>query len=122
MMSEVSIEDIYELATFFMKLSSQQRIDFLRHTTKEQCEIIRQANYNILLNSSIDLDTANRQYLNRNIGAIKKLASTKVCNKDKQHILPKKHNVIARIFKIIIKYFDTRALKEQSEIEAETIE
>ncbi len=121
-MLPISVEDIYELASFFLKLAPQQRIPFLQHATKDQCEIIRQASYNILLNSSIELDASSRQYLNRNIGSIKKLASTKVCNKDKQHILHKKHNVIARIFKIIIKFFDTQTLKNQSEIQAEIID
>ena len=120
-MSTVSIEDIYDLATFFLKLSPQQRKSFLQHTTREQCEILRQASYNILLNTSMQVNDDDKQYLNRHISSIRKLASTKICNKDKQHILYKKYNVITRILKIIVKFFDTQTLNTNSEIEAKAI-
>ena len=102
---------IYNFATVFLTLAPRQKASFLAHISKTHCEYIRQSAYNLLLNSSIELSSSERAYLRRNSSAIRRLASKRVCVRDKRGILAKKAGLITKIFQIVVGY-----IKRQREL------
>lgn len=107
-MSGVSVSDVYEFINSFLGFTPKQRLAVLSDVTAAQCEVIRQVCVNILLNTSITISQEDRGYLNKQLPAIKKLASHNICTSDKKYILSKRGPLITRLFKIALNYISKR--------------
>lgn len=118
----MSANEVYELGVVYLQFSKQQRLDFLASIRTNQCEIIQHVAYNTLLNSHIALTIEDRNYLRKHIGAIRKLASSKICLLEKRVILIKKAPVIHRLMKIAVEYIEREraSLKSKSELELDS--
>ena len=88
----------------FLVTNREQRLGLLHNISREQCDFIRQAAYNILFNSSLTLSDKDRNYFKKHIGAIKRLASKRICLEKRRPILVKHHLVVKRIASIVLKY------------------
>ena len=84
--------------------TKDQRLAILRFITPQQVTIIRQVSYNILINSSIYIGIEDRDYLNRNISAVRQLASRRVELEQKREILIKRHLLVKKLAQIALDY------------------
>ncbi len=110
----MSGETVYNFGKVFLSFSPKQRKDFLLNIKQKQCNLIRSASYNILLNSEIVLTDQQKQYLRRRVGTIKRLASKRVCLTDKKPILTKNISLIRKILAIVVEYIDIQKDKQQT--------
>lgn len=95
---------VKDICTFIKTSSPEQRVNFLRGITKNQCSLIRQIAYNVLLNPNIKLSDKNRRYIKRHLVSVKELASRRICLERKRLILVKKHLLIKRLCSIVYEY------------------
>ncbi len=102
----MSGDDVYNFAKVFLSFSPKQRKDFLTNIKQNQCNLIRSASYNLLLNSEIILSETQRQYLKPRVGRVKKLASKRICLTEKRQVLVKNISLIRKIWGIVIDYID----------------
>ena len=93
---------LIDFLKLFLLTNKEQRLGLLRNIKRDQCELLRQVAYNILFNSSVKLSDRDRSYLKRRSGAIKRLASKKVCHWRKREILVKHHRLIKRVAEIAL--------------------
>lgn len=95
---------LIDFLKLFVVTNREQRLGLLRNISTEQCDLIRQAAYNILFNSSLTLSEKDKNYFKKHIGAIKRLASKRICLEKRRPILVKHHLVVKRIASIALKY------------------
>lgn len=96
--------ELLSLAQIFLSLNKQQSRSFLAGISRGQCNLIRIASYNLLMNSSVQMSDVDRIYLRRHSAAIRKLASRRLCLSDKKDILVKKAPLIRRILQTMSSY------------------
>ena len=106
-------KDVLALSQTFMSLTPQQSRSFLIGISKDQCDLIRMSAYNLLLNSSIQLSEADREYFKRHSAPLRKLASRRLCLLDKKAILVKRAPLIRRMFKTVSEYIEEEQKKNQ---------
>ena len=107
--------DVYNLAKVFLSFSPKQRKDFLTNIKQNQCNLIRSASYNILLNTDIVLTENQIKYLKPRASRVKRLASKRVCLQDKKSILLKNVSLIKKILSIVVEYIDIQRSKKKEE-------
>ncbi len=112
-----SFDDVFGFGKTFLSLSPKQKVQFLTSITKDQCELIRQAALNVLINSGLELSDKDRKYFNRHINTLKKLASRRICLDGKRETLPKYKQLVTRVLNLIIEYIsqERQRVKQNSE-------
>ena len=95
---------LIDFLKLFVVTNREQRLGLLHNISSEQCDLIRQAAYNILFNSSLILLDKDKNYFKKHIGAIKRLASKRICLEKRRPILVKHHLVVKRIATIALDY------------------
>ena len=88
----------------YLGLNSSQRESFLLHLTSKQCLVLRNCSYNLVMNSSIAITQNDKNYLKKQMGIIRQLASKKICTTEKRGLLVKKNLLIRRILRILVDY------------------
>ncbi len=102
------VSNVYRLGLAILDFSPQQRLSFLSQIRRNQCEIIRQVATNVLLNSSITLSDAERQYFRRKQSVLWHLASKRVCMDDKRHLLTKYSPLIRQLMQVTVRYINDK--------------
>ena len=88
----------------YLGLNNSQRESFLLHLTSKQCLVLRNCSYNLIMNSSIAITQNDKNYLKKQMGIIRQLASKKICTTEKRGLLVKKNLLIRRILRILVDY------------------
>jgi hypothetical protein len=103
-MAAVNTKEILFFAKLLSTSTRQTRLAILKNIVSWQCELLRQIFYNIVLNSSIDLSSSEKDYMKKRLTTVKLLASKKVCKKKKSEIFVKNQSLVLKACKIVVKY------------------
>ena len=103
-----SKDDIVAFLGIFYTVNRAQRLGIIKHLTSQQCQILREAVYNLLFNSSIQIIDKDRQYFNRRMTVLRMLASKRVCVKEKRNLLVANQALLQKVVSIVINYLDKK--------------
>lgn len=77
---------------------------FISQLTQRECQFIRQVSYNILFNSSMELNVSARHYFRRHIVNLRLLGSIRICATEKRTILNSHHPLLKRMAAEALRY------------------
>lgn len=98
---------VLEFAHLLATSKTAQRKAILETSSKAQRDMIGEFIFNLLFNSEIQLQAEDRNYLNRHIVDLRKLASKHLSVEEKRAILVSKQAVIKYVANVIASYFNT---------------